>query len=120
MLFDLQTADENWNPSLLDESSRLFFKVRSSAIVAGEWPVFPSLSGHLELLHSQSSNLSLLLSGQWLRCLTLCAICSFRIFIKAKTHLLSGIDQITLCPPASGQASFFWSVRQFRFDCAGL
>lgn len=32
-MFDLQTADENWNPSLLDESSRLFFKVRSSANV---------------------------------------------------------------------------------------
>uniref|UniRef100_A0A665TDV3 Vacuolar protein sorting 13 homolog A n=1 Tax=Echeneis naucrates TaxID=173247 RepID=A0A665TDV3_ECHNA len=26
----LQTADENWNPSLLDENSRLFFKVRNS------------------------------------------------------------------------------------------
>lgn len=26
-LFDSQTADENWTPSLLDENSRLFFKV---------------------------------------------------------------------------------------------
>lgn len=24
----LQTADKNWNPSLLDENARLFFKVR--------------------------------------------------------------------------------------------
>lgn len=90
-MFVLQTADANWNPSLLDESSRLFFKVRSSAAVVGKWPVFPTCIRFLP-------------PAEWpfmaVHCPSLGAICVFRMF--SQHTCLSGMDPITSCPPANG------------------
>lgn len=91
-MFDLQTADENWNPSLLDESSRLFFKVSSSATVVGRVMVVPGLTVHAEHLH-KSSHSSRVASD--FHCIHCVPSAFFKYSIKLKLlKLLLKIDQI--------------------------